>query len=112
VRFNPAEIREFRRLACGLCLVGSLGVRRRPGLAWTGQATSCRTTNLRVMTDWFLHSKFKLACAAFLAALGLLIFGKMDSAQWTSFNTWLLGLYFGANVAEAAAVKKSVDTTP
>ena len=62
------------------------------------------------MNNWLTQTKFQLACASFLAALGLLIFGKMDATQWTSFNTWLLGLYFGANVAEAAAVKKSVDT--
>lgn len=55
----------------------------------------------------FLQSKFQLACAAFLSALGLLIFGKMDSGQWVSFNTWLLGLYFSAQVAEVVATKQS-----
>lgn len=44
----------------------------------------------------FLKSKFQLACAAFLAALGLLIFHQIDSAQWVSTTTWVLGLYFSA----------------
>lgn len=61
------------------------------------------------MTDWFLHSKFKLAVAAYVIALALLVFHVLDSAQWISYTTWVLGLYFGANVAEAAATKKSPD---
>lgn len=31
------------------------------------------------MNNWFLHSKFKLACAAFLAGLGLLIAHMLTS---------------------------------
>lgn len=58
------------------------------------------------MTDWYLHSKFKLVAAAFLAALGLLLFDKITAEQWVSFNTWALGLYFGANVADAVVTKK------
>lgn len=61
------------------------------------------------MSEWFLHSKFKLAVAAYTTALGLLVFHVIDSAQWVNYTTWVLGLYFGANVAEAAATKKSPD---
>ena len=57
------------------------------------------------MTSWYLHSKFKLACAAFLAALGLLLFGKITADQWVSFDTWLLGLYFAADTASAVVTK-------
>lgn len=57
--------------------------------------------------NWFLHSKFKLACAAFLAALGLLIAHLITADQWVSFNTWALGLYFGADVAVSAVTKKA-----
>lgn len=63
------------------------------------------------MSGWFLHSKFKLACAAFLAGLGLLIAHMLTSEQWVSFTTWTLGLYFGSNVADSAVAKKSLDTT-
>lgn len=57
----------------------------------------------------FLQSRFQLACAAFLTALGLLIFNKIDSAQWASMTTWVLGLYFSAQVAETAVTKKPPD---
>jgi hypothetical protein len=62
------------------------------------------------VVNWLTQTKFQLAGASFLAALGLLVFAKIDSAQWVSFNTWLLGLYFGANVAESAVTKTPVDT--
>lgn len=61
------------------------------------------------MTGWFLHSKFKLTCAAFLTALGLLLGGKIDAAQWVSFATWVLGLYFAANVGDSIVTKKATD---
>jgi CHASE2 domain-containing sensor protein len=64
------------------------------------------------MTNWFLHSKFKLACAAFIAGLGLLIAHMLTSEQWVSFTTWTLGLYFGSSVADSAVAKKPLDTTP
>jgi hypothetical protein len=57
--------------------------------------------------NWYLHSKFKLACAAFLAALSLLIAHLITSDQWVSFNTWTLGLYFGADVASSVATKST-----
>jgi hypothetical protein len=58
----------------------------------------------------FLQSRFQLACAAFLAALGLLVFHQIDSAQWVSTTTWVLGLYFSSQVAETAVTKKPPDT--
>lgn len=58
------------------------------------------------MRDWFASTKFQLACAAFLYAGAALPLHLIDSAQWVSFNTWLLGLYFGAAVAESATTKK------
>lgn len=58
----------------------------------------------------FLQSKFQLACAAFLTATGLLIFHLIDSAQWSSTTTWVLGLYCSASVAESAVTKKPPDT--
>lgn len=62
------------------------------------------------MNNWFLHSKFKLACAAFLAGLGLLIAHLIDAEQWVSFTTWTLGLYFGSSVADSAVAKKPTDS--
>lgn len=62
------------------------------------------------MTNWFAHSKFNLACAAFLAGLGLLIAHMLTSEQWVSFTTWTLGLYFGSSVADSAVTKKPTDT--
>lgn len=59
--------------------------------------------------NWLTQTKFQLAAASFLAALGLLVFAKMDSAQWVSFNTWLLGLYFGSDVAQSAVTKSATD---
>lgn len=59
------------------------------------------------MNDWFLHSKFKLAAVAFLAALVLFCCDKLTAEQWSSFTVWLLGLYFGANVAATAVTKKA-----
>lgn len=61
------------------------------------------------MSTWFLHSKFKLTCTAFLTALGLLLAGLIDAAQWVSFTTWVIGLYFAANVGDSVAAKKSTD---
>jgi len=53
------------------------------------------------MTDskW-ASRKFALACAAFVAAIPLLCAGLITSDQWISFNTWLVGLYFVANVSQ------------
>jgi hypothetical protein len=61
------------------------------------------------MTGWFLHSKFKLTVGAFIVALGLLLSGKIDSAQWVSFTTWVIGLYFAANVSDSVVTKKAAD---
>jgi hypothetical protein len=62
------------------------------------------------MSNWFLHSKFKITVAAFLTALGLLLANRIDADQWVSFTTWLLGLYFAANVGDSVVTKKSTDT--
>lgn len=61
------------------------------------------------VTDWFIRSKLKMAVAAYLIALALLVFNQIDSAQWVTYTTWVLGLYFGANVAETAVTKKPPD---
>ena len=61
------------------------------------------------MSTWFLHSKFKLTVAAFLTALGLLLAGKIDATQWVSFTTWVIGLYFAANVGDSVVTKKAAD---
>lgn len=50
--------------------------------------------------DKFASRKFVLACAAFVAGVVLLAAKLIDSAQWTSYTTWVLGLYYGANVAD------------
>lgn len=62
------------------------------------------------MNTWFLHSKFKITVAAFLTALGLLLANRIDADQWVSFTTWLLGLYFAANIGDSVVTKKSSDT--
>ena len=62
------------------------------------------------MSNWFLHSKFKITVVAFLTALGLLLANRIDADQWVSFTTWLLGLYFAANVGDSVVTKKSSDT--
>lgn len=61
------------------------------------------------MNTWFLHSKFKITVAAFLTALGLLLANRIDADQWVSFTTWLLGLYFAANIGDSVVTKKSSD---
>jgi len=61
------------------------------------------------MNGWFLHSKFKITIGAFLTALGLLLAGLIDAAQWVSFTTWVIGLYFAANVGDSVVTKKAAD---
>lgn len=53
----------------------------------------------------FASRKFVLASAAFVAGVVLLMTKQVDSAQWVSYTTWVLGLYFGANVADTMAAK-------
>lgn len=55
----------------------------------------------------FASRKFILASFALLAAVGLLIAGKIDQATWATFSTWALGLYMTGNVG-AAYVAKAV----
>ena len=88
-----------------------MGIRGRLDSPRSGEAQGRRIQGVHVV-NWYLHSKFKLACAAFLAAFGLLAWGKIDSAQWVSFNTWLIGLYCGANVVESFVTKTPVDGKP
>ena len=59
------------------------------------------------MESWYAHSKFKLAMLAFLASLALFCTDKLTAGQWSDFNVWLIGLYFGANVAATAVTKKA-----
>lgn len=61
------------------------------------------------MRDWFASTKFQLACAAFLAGIAFRVFDQIDAAQWVSFTTWTLGLYFGANVTESFTQAKKAD---
>lgn len=56
--------------------------------------------------DKFASRKFLLACVAFVCGVVLLSVGKIDAAQWVSYTTWVLGLYFGANVADTAVERK------
>jgi len=53
----------------------------------------------------FASRKFILAAFALLAALGLLIAGKIDQATWSSFCTWVIGLYVTGNVGAAYVAK-------
>jgi hypothetical protein len=56
--------------------------------------------------DRFASRKFVLASASFLAGVILLSVGKIDAAQWVSYTTWVLGLYFGANCLDTAVERK------
>ena len=49
----------------------------------------------------YASRKFLLACFAMLAALGLLLAGRIDPDAWASFCTWVLGLYMTGNVSAA-----------
>ena len=53
----------------------------------------------------YASRKFILAAFVLLAALGLLIAGKIDQATWSSFNTWVIGLYVTGNVGAAYVAK-------
>lgn len=56
--------------------------------------------------DKFASRKFVLACASFLAGVVMLATKQIDAAQWVSYTTWVLGLYFGANVADTFVDRK------
>lgn len=51
------------------------------------------------MDTRYASRKFILVAFLLLAALGLLIAGLVDAAQWSEFSTWVLGLYMTGNVA-------------
>ncbi|GGK08850.1 hypothetical protein GCM10011394_17860 [Luteimonas terricola] len=53
------------------------------------------------MESKFASRKFILAAFVLLAALGLLIAGLIDQNTWSSFNTWVIGLYITGNVGAA-----------
>lgn len=55
----------------------------------------------------YASRKFILCCAGFVAGLGLFIANKLTASDWTSFTTWLIGLYLTGNVAHAALVNKA-----
>lgn len=50
------------------------------------------------MDPRYASRKFILSAFLLLAALGLLIAGKIDQATWAGFCTWVLGLYVTGNV--------------
>jgi hypothetical protein len=54
----------------------------------------------------FASRKFLLAACAFVSGIPLLCAGQISSAQWVSYTTWVLGLYFGANVADTFVDRK------
>lgn len=47
--------------------------------------------------------KFGLACAAFLAGLGLFLAGMLSSVEWIGFTQWIVGLYMAGNVGDTLA---------
>lgn len=47
--------------------------------------------------------KFALACAAFLAGLGLFVAGMLTSAEWIGITQWVVGLYMAGNVGDTMA---------
>lgn len=50
-------------------------------------------------TERFASRKFIAAFAVVLAAV-LLTFGIISPEIWSSFTTWVIGMYFTGNVAE------------
>lgn len=57
----------------------------------------------------YASRKFVLAAFLLLAALGLLLAGRVNQATWSSFCAWVLGLYVTGNVG-AAYVAKAAQT--
>lgn len=51
----------------------------------------------------YLSRKFGLACAAFLAGLGLFIAQRLTATEWTGFTQWIVGLYMAGNIGDEAA---------
>lgn len=46
----------------------------------------------------YASRKFVLAAFLLVAAIVLLLLGRIDAASWSSFSTWVLGLYITGNV--------------
>lgn len=53
----------------------------------------------------YASRKFTLSLAAFLVGVVFYALHQMTTAEWTSFTTWIVGLYMGANVADQAVTK-------
>lgn len=57
------------------------------------------------MDTRYASRKFILAAFAMLAALGLLLAGRIDQDTWSQFCVFVLGLYITGNVGAAAVAK-------
>jgi hypothetical protein len=57
------------------------------------------------MDSRYASRKFILAAFLLVAALALLVLGKIDQATWERFCTWVLGLYITGNVGTYAVAK-------
>lgn len=53
----------------------------------------------------YASRKFILASAAFVACFGVFLGGLITPEQWLGQVTWVLGLYFSANVLQKATAK-------
>lgn len=53
----------------------------------------------------FPNRKFTLAAFLLVGALGLRIANLVDQEVWSSFSTWVLGLYITGNVGSAYVAK-------
>jgi hypothetical protein len=51
------------------------------------------------------YRKYSIAVGATLIATGLLIGGKLNGSEWVQVVTWVSGLFFGVNGAQAVGVK-------
>lgn len=53
----------------------------------------------------YASRKFVLAAFLLVAAIGLLVAGRIEPSTWSSISTWVLGLYMTGNVGTALAAK-------
>lgn len=53
----------------------------------------------------FVSRKFFLTVFLLLGIALLLVFGKIDAGNYERLTIWIAGLYFGANVSDAAIQK-------
>jgi hypothetical protein len=61
--------------------------------------------------DRLASRKFILAAFAVLAATVLLPFGVITPEIWSSFMTWVIGMYFTGNVAERFVIVSNPNLT-